>query len=270
MNLTPAALRVFADELLERGDVWGEFILLQTGRPAGTAPSPREQELEQTLAQRLRDAVGRNLVSLVFEQGLLSAVELQVGEGPVTELERLSRLTEARGLRSVTLDALSWSNEPPLTELWASLERHARLPALTELTVRVGANLGNPYIDGPPQVGRTEPLYRAYPGLHRLELHGVAHELGEVVLPELTRFAASELQPSCIPSLVSAHWPRLRELDLSFDFTPAEAEPVFGALLAAKMSPALEVVRIKSPWPEFFAAALPRSPLGQGRRVSTS
>jgi hypothetical protein len=33
------------------------------------------------------------------------------------------------------------------------------------------------------------------------------------------------------------------------------------------MSPFLKRVKVKSPWPDYFRAALPRTPLGRGRIV---
>lgn len=267
MELSPAALRVFADELLEQGDVLGEFILLQTERVAGTAPSPRERELEKLIGDRLKTTVGRNLQSFTFRHGLLDQVNIDAGDGPLTELERLSHRPEARGLRTLVLHALCWDGDPGLGAFFASLSEHPTLPNLREVLVQRGLDLGNPYIDGPATIGFVEPLYRAYPKLEALALHGVGLELGTIELPELRSFSASSLQPSAIPSLVGARWPRLRELTLVFDHTPAEAEPVFGPLLEAPMSPVLERVVIQSPWPEFFRAALPRSPLGRGRRI---
>lgn len=267
MELSPAALRVFADELLERGDVLGEFILLQSERPAATPPSPRERELETLIGDRLKAALGERLQSFTFEHGLLEQVVIDAGDGPLTEVERLSRRPEALGLRTLVLHALCWDADPGLSAFFASLSSHPALPNLSAVLVQRGLDLGHPSIDGPATIGFVEPLYRAYPKLEALALHGVGLELGRIELPELTSFSASNLQPSAIPSLVEARWPKLRELTLVFDATPAEAEPVFGPLLDAPMSPVLERVVIQSPWPEFFRAALPRSPLGRGRHI---
>ena len=73
---------------------------------------------------------------------------------------------------------------------------------------------------------------------------------------------------SAIAPLVSAHWPKLEELELEFGPAGAEeVEPLFGPLMNAPMSSRLKRVKVKSPWPDYFRAALPRKPLGQGRIV---
>jgi len=62
--------------------------------------------------------------------------------------------------------------------------------------------------------------------------------------------------------------PKLEDLEL--EFGPAveeEVQPVFGPLLAAPMSAGLKRVQFKSPWPDYFRAALPHHPLGRGRLV---
>jgi hypothetical protein len=219
------------------------------------------------LEPRLLEAVGTKLRVTKWHFGLINAVELTVDDGPVTELEVLSRRPEGLGLTRLVLDALTWDGGDDLSALWSSLRHSPRFPLLRELVVQVGMNLGNPWIDGPPRIGAVSPLYSAYPKLEVLELHGVEHALGDVVLPELRRFAASGLRPECIPSLVNARWPKLEVLELAFRPAPAESEPVFAALLDAPMSDVLRRVSIKSPWPEFFRAALPRSPLGRGREI---
>ena len=58
-----------------------------------------------------------------------------------------------------------------------------------------------------------------------------------------------------------------RSLEVEFGPAGGEAEPLFGPLLAAPMSSCLKRVKVKSPWPDFFRAALPRTPLGRGRIV---
>ncbi len=267
-HLEPAALRVYADRLLERGDVHGEFITLQcerAGRGEGQ-PGVREEQLRrEVLEPRLRETVGAKLSARRWELGLLSEVALSIDDAPVTELQSLAVRPEGLGVRRIVIDALAWDGGGDLTPMWAALAAGPRFPRLEAIEVQVGLDAGHPWIDGPISIGLVEPLYAAYPALQELELHGVEHHLGQVVLPELRRFAASRLRPETITSLVNAHWPRLEVLELEFGPAPAEPEPVFAALLSTPMSAALQRVRVKSPWPEFFRAALPRSPLGRGR-----
>jgi hypothetical protein len=228
-QLSPTALRVYADRLLERGDVHGEFITLQCERVERGVEeaSVREEQLRRdVLEPRLQHALGSKLRVTKWHLGLISEVELEVNDAEVTELATLAERPEAIGLTSVVLDALAWDGGGDLTPLWASLLRTPRFPSLRELRVRVGADFGNPHIDGPITIGKVAPLYAAYPGLHVLELHGMEHTLGDIVLPELRRFSASELRPECIASLVNASWPKLEELELEFGPAPAESERV--------------------------------------------
>lgn len=269
-NPHAGALRVYADRVLEQGDVHGEFITLQLNRAdRGSEPGAREEALRrEVLEPALRKAVGSSLTACRWEHGFLAAVEFDVDDAPFEALRVLVERPEARLLRRVVLKALRWDGAGDLTPVWESLNHGPRFPRLEALVVEVGLDLGNPHIDGPIVIGAVEPLYRAYPRLRVLELHGIEHVLGKIELPELTHFSASSLSLSTIAPLVSASWPKLEELELEFGPAGAEeVEPLFGPLLAAPMSASLKRVKVKSPWPDYFRAALPRSPLGRGRIV---
>jgi len=268
-NPDPGALRVYADRVLEQGNVHGEFITLQLNRAdRGHAPDDREETLRRdVLEPALKEALGSTLTSCRWEHGFLAEVELEVDDKPLEALRVLVQRAEARLLRRVVLNALRWDGQGDLTPFWASLRQHAKFPRLEALVVNVGLDLGHPHIDGPIVIGQVEPLYAAYPALRVLELHGIEHTLGKIDLPELTHFSASRLTLDAIAPLVSAHWPKLEELELEFGPAGGEVDPVFGPLMAAPMSPCLKRVKVKSPWPEYFRAALPKSPLGMGRIV---
>lgn len=263
------ALRVYADRVLEQGDVHGEFIALQLNRAErGSEPDAREETLRREILEpALREALGRALTACRWEHGFLSAVELEVDDAPFEALSALVQRPEAQLLRRVVLNALRWDGGGDLTPVWAGLAQGPRFPRLEAVVVKVGLDLGNPHIDGPIVIGAVQPLYAAYPALRVLELHGIEHQLGKIDLPELTHFSASRLSLDAIAPLVSARWPKLEELELEFGEAGGEAEPLFGPLLAAPMSQRLKRVRVKSPWPDFFRAALPRTPLGRGRIV---
>lgn len=269
-TLTPEALRVFADRLLEQGDAHGEFITLQCARAKGERPGAREEQLRvDVLEPRLRDALGPNLRVRRWERGLAADVTLDVFDDlPVTELAVLAQRAEGLGVERLHFSTAGRTDGgvgfEDLSVLWRSLETGPRFPHLTELLL--DERTPSP---GPQRIGDLAPLYRAYPGLRVLELHGIDHHLGAIALPELRHFTASLLRPETIASLVHAHWPKLETLELHFGPAPAESEPVFAELLATRMSPTLQRVRIHSPWPEFFRAALPRSPLGRGRLIET-
>jgi hypothetical protein len=268
-NPEPGALRVYADRVLEQGNVHGEFITLQLNRAdQGSEPDGREEALRREVFEpALKEALGASLSSCRWEHGFLAAVEFEVDDAPFVALRTLVERPEARLLRRVVLNALRWDGQGDLTPLWESLSTHARFPRLEALVVNVGLDLGNPHIDGPIVIGAVEPLYAAYPRLRVLELHGIEHALGKIDLPELTHFSASRLSLDAIAPLVSARWPKLEELELEFGPAGGEAEPLFAPLLAAPMSACLKRVKVKSPWPGFFRPALPRSPLGRGRLV---
>ncbi|HEY1088482.1 MAG TPA: hypothetical protein VGE37_12335 [Archangium sp.] len=270
-NPEPGALRVYADHLLEEGDPLGEFISLQLGRAPRSLPTQREEVLrDEVLEPPLRSLLEPSSSGLTchWEQGFLHSVEFDVGDGPLDALQKLEARREAKLLRRVVMRALSWTDGPDsLDALWVSLVKQPRFRHLKELSVERGLDLGNPYIVGPLPIGALEPLYEAYPKLEVLGLSGVGHEFGRIVLPELKRFSAAVLTLGAIDSLVNAYWPRLEELELEFGPAGGEAEPIFGPLLNARMSESLKRVRVTSPWPDFFRAALPRSPLGRGRVV---
>lgn len=268
-NPEAGALRVYADRVLELGNLHGEFITLQLNRAErGSEPDVREEALRrEVLEPALREALGGTLTACRWERGFLAAVEFEVDDAPFEALSALVQRPEARLLRRIVLHALRWDGGGDLSPLWQRFAHGPRFPRLEALVVEVGLDLGNPHIDGPIVIGAVEPLYAAYPRLRVLELHGIEHALGTIALPELTHFSASRLSLDAIAPLVSARWPKLEELELEFGPAGGEAEPLFGPLLAAPMSQCLKRVRVKSPWPDFFRAALPRTPLGRGRIV---
>lgn len=265
-DASPAALRVLADDLLEQGDVHGEFILLQVERAARgeREAGAREKELSEVMLGRLRRELPGVVHDAKWERGFLSSLHLHFdAEPPLAALRDFSKWMPARTLHALTVMGMTGVD---LSAFFVETRR-ITFPALRKFAVLEIESIGRPRQDEWLTLGNIEPLYAAWSGLESLQLSGVGHELGKIVMPKLKTFIAGELQPSAIPSLVAAEWPDLEELNLSFDLTPAEAEPVFGALLEAKMSQVLKRVRIHSPWPEFFKAALPRSPLGKGRVV---
>lgn len=257
----PGALRVYADRLLELGDVRGELITLQLDRAerGDLSPGPRELSLRtEVLEPRLRAALGSGLTTCSWEQGFLAAVELRLDDTTPAVLATLAGRADAQLLHTLTVRAPTAFE---LNPVWKALGHGPRLPSLRALAVESTG-------EGLAAIGDTAPLYRAYPGLQRLALHGLGHELGAIELPELRSFSASRLSIDGIAPLVAARWPKLEELEVEFGPAGAEeAEPLFGPLLAAPMSSVLRRVQVRSPWPDFFRAALPRTPLGRGREV---
>lgn len=258
---TPGLLRVYADLLQEQGDVHGELIALQCAREEhGGAPSLREQALTEAVVLGLSRGLAGAPVEATWRLGFIDSVRLDLRPDQLA-LGVLATRPETRLLRELYL-SLDGHPERELSEWWASFPTLPRLERL-DFAPR------EPYLQLPPYIGVVAPLSRALPSLRSLSLRGTAHQLEGVVLPQLTHFAASRLSASAIPALVNAQWPQLESLELEFGpAQPEEVEPLFGPLLDAPMSAVLKRVQVKSPWPEFFSAALPRSTLGRGRDVS--
>lgn len=264
------ALRVYADQRLERGDLHGELILLQLTRAErDSQPSEREQRLlREVFEPAVRGAVGGRIVqATTWRDGFLHELRLHSEGAPFEGLRELARRPEAALLERIAFDGLQWEGQGSLAALWSALAGGPRFPRLRALEVEEGVDAGNPYIEGPAVIGDVQPLCAAYPGLEVLTLNGVGHHFGQLDLPSLKRFSAATLDVRDVNALATARWPQLEELELQFGDAHGEAEPLFGPLLAARMSPHLRRVRVKSPWPEFFGAALPRAPLGRGRVV---
>lgn len=249
--------RVFADELLERGDPWGEFIHLQCERGSGKQ-SKREYELEwEVLGRRLNAALGPALKHYQWENGFLAGIEFDVSDERFEELRVLPKLPEAQFLRRLIFHGLQFGGAGNMTRTWVQLAEAARLPWLTSVKVDEGLNLGNPEIDGPIEIGDIDPLL------------GSATRFERIDMPVLRRFSAWNLDPSLVPALVRANWPELRVLSLDFlAGTLVSPQSVFAPLLNARMNERLEQVVVTSPWPEWFRQTLPNSPLGRGRTVS--
>jgi len=268
-QLTPAALEVYADQLLERGDVQGEFIHLQCARAASDAPTAREQELEQQLEQRVLAAAGLEhrfqRPALGWRLGVLDSVSLDCDDTLATVATALSRWPGSRALRELTV--VGASHSASLGGL-LRVAPELRFPVLESFTAFSGVGLGGPVRELEIEISGLGPLARAFPRLRRLSLEGLIDgDFGALHFPELREFSAETLAPGAVNWLVKARWPKLETLRLRF-YAPGDGvEPVFGALLDAPMSPVLAKVHLETPWPEYFAAALPRSKLGKGREL---
>src|SRR4051812_44810209 len=102
-NPESGALRVYADRVLEQGNVHGEFIMLQLNRAdRGSEPDLREETLRlDVLEPALKEAVGSPLTSCPWEHGFLAEVVLEVDDKPFEALGVLVKRAEAQLLRRV-------------------------------------------------------------------------------------------------------------------------------------------------------------------------
>jgi hypothetical protein len=261
---SPAALRVLADELLERGDaVHGELIQLQCARGVRDVASAREETLLGVLRKRVRERVGAAFTGDEWRGGFLRKCTLVAQSELSDELVKLSRLSVAARLESVSVRG----DVGGLEALFASAPR-AVFPRLRAFHVMESRVLGGPGGDASLRIGDVEPMYAAWPSLEVLQLDGYGHRLGALVLPRLRQFSAGELSTGQLPALCAAQWPALESLSLTF-LGDASDSSVFEPLLETRFGEALrQVTLISAPWRNWLESRLPRSPLGRGRKLT--
>jgi hypothetical protein len=140
------------------------------------------------------------------------------GEEQIEEVfARLSTDPVMRLVRRIEIVAVSFDGAGDLGPAIRALADLApMLPRLSELVIREGKNVGNPWIEGPIHVGDVTPLYAAYPRLEVLELGGKEYELGELDMPSLRRLALTDLRPTDIATIARGTLPVLAELELFF------------------------------------------------------
>jgi len=175
--------RVYADFLLERGDVRGELISLQLSRRPGAAPTPRETQL---LAQHGKKWLGPLAIVVTwgksysqtrFERGFLSVADFIENPDKKTELiaddpawatvERLQRVWPNVLLAKAPLRALKALDRALHGEVWEALSKRR------EPLNAVSAEIDRPDVD-------MKAVRRVLPKLDTLRLvHRVtsAHEL---------------------------------------------------------------------------------------------
>lgn len=227
-----AVLAVYADALMTRGDRRGELIAVALERARGDRPelARREAELiaieERALEARLdRPAFQR----CAWWRGFLDELEVMyLGDQPFTLLPALAAEPAARLLRRLVFDANEIDGRGDMAPIFAELAALApRFPRLTEVAVVEGADLGDPWIDGPIPIHDVTPLYAGFPALEVLELDGRAPALGDLAAPALRRLRVTDLVADDVTRLAAARLPGLAELDLAFhrlgDVDPATA-----------------------------------------------
>lgn len=272
-------VRVFADWLLQQGHPLGELAVVQLERMRhdSAALAQREAELIANTANPFveqllgRANIGTLAVGLGWRGGLLDVIGLQQpGEGPLADvLARLASDPVLRLVRRIEIEAIEFDGEGDLEPALRTLAALA-LPRLCELVVREGADLGNPWVDGPIRIGDVTPLYAAYPRLAVLELDGKAYELGDLALPSLRRFALGDVRPADIVTVARGKLPALEELELFFGPWRVDGiDAVFRQLFDREM-PRLGVVRIGAEAQlvaQYLVRALPGSQLARHARV---
>jgi hypothetical protein len=265
-------LRIYADQLIERGDPHGELIVVATQRLAIDTPELRRRE-EALISQReaaLTRALARPTPTLFrWRRGFIDTVGFSHGGDERLELALPALAAEpaARLVRRIVIDTVQFDGRGDLGPVFAELARLApTFPRLTELVIEQGPNFGNPWVDGPIDLNDVTPIYAAYPRLEVLELDGDHLELGTVALPSLRRFLATHLRVEDARRIVAAQLPSLVELELAFRYgrVVENVAATFGPLLHREF-PKLEALSLAMPTTEatqWMVRELATSPLG--------
>jgi len=267
-------LRVYADQLIERGDLRGELIVVATERLTRDTPelARRERIRIAEQEQRLAGVLATKLwLSYTWRLGFVDTITCNYhGDERFDVLPGLAAEPAARLLRRIQISAVQLDGDGDMAPILAELARLApRFPRLTELAVHEGANLGNPWIDGPIKINDVTPLYAAFPRLEVLELDGDQTQLGELDLPSVRRFMATGLRVDDTRRLVNARWPRLADLELAFGAQRIDnVAASFGPLLHRDFGPGLVALSFALPpmAMRFVVDELPGSPLARHAR----
>ena len=215
-------VRVYADWLLQHEHPAGELVVTQLERIAHDSEALVNREYElywDRVEPHMKAVLARDHVSeFEWRRGLLHCVTLHHHGGEEVLEETLRRLAaDPCGwlVRRIEIHAVEFDGagdlSPAIRELAA-----LQFPRLAELAFREGANLGNPWIDGPIRVGDVTPLYAAYPRLEVFELGGKQYELGDLELPALKKLVLADMRPSDVATIARARLPALAELELYF------------------------------------------------------
>jgi uncharacterized protein (TIGR02996 family) len=184
--------RVCADHLLERGDPRGEPMAVQCERRIKDSPGLVDLEhalIGHSVNPWMTERLQMRSVSYAWRLGFLEAITFSLhGDEPFEAIPRLAAQPAARLLRRPVISAVQLDGEgdlaPALRELAGAA---AAFPLLADFRVEEGANLGNPWIEGPIALGDFSPLFAGLKELEHLALHGKGHVLGRSRRPSCAR-----------------------------------------------------------------------------------
>ncbi len=264
-------LRVYADQLILRGDPLGELIVVATDRLHRDTPELSRRE-DALIAVRTRElATLGHRGTYRWRRGFVDSASFQHAGDEQIELvfPLLAMRADARLLRRIEIHGLEYDGQGDLGPTFATLARLApHFPRLAEVVVGIDLDLGNPWVDGPLALRDVSPLYAAYPALELLELDGARIELGDIVLPNVRRFQATRLAADDARRIVAAELPRLVDLELGFSRRAVDnVAACFGPLLHREF-PHLEALSLALPTIEaqlWLTCELPDAPIA--RRV---
>lgn len=263
-------LRVYADQLILRGDPLGELIVVASDPRETPELARRKDALIAARTRVITEALGRpRRTELRWRRGFIDAVELQHAGDERLELAlpALADHPEARLLRRIEIESVEYDGRGDLGPVFAELARLApRFPRLTEIAIREGAAIGDPWVDGPIALGNVSVLYAAYPALEILELGGRDAELGAIALPRLCRFVATWLQGPDIRTIVNAQLPALAELEITWRLRRVDNVPALWGPLLHREFPTLQELCLEMGTAEdqaWLIDELPTAPLAR-------
>lgn len=260
-----AGLHAYADQLIERGDPFGELIVVALERSQHDSPelARREAELIAEIQQPLDARI--DVGEIRWRLGFLDAITVHHHfDEPCEVLPVLAAAPHARMLRRIVFEGTSIHDEGDMAPVIAKLAELApRFPRLVELGVHQQIG-GDPFAIRPIDIHDVTPIYTAYPRLEVLELHGHALELGAVELPALRELSLKWIGPEHVRPIVTAAVPRLEHLVLHFDDigTP-NTLATYGPLLFRDFGTQLTSVSLRFPLQvrQTLLVALPTCPL---------
>ncbi|MDQ3367853.1 MAG: TIGR02996 domain-containing protein [Myxococcota bacterium] len=268
-------LRVYADVLLEHGDLRGELIGVQLARLAGDTPElrAREAELVDHVEPELQGALAStSVLKGTWKLGFLDRLMIQqVGDEPIeATLIQLAAQPAARRLRRIAIYAVAMVRGGELAPAITELARLApAFPRLTAIALSIGSG-GSADPDPQGTAGALAPLAQAYPGLEEIALGSRPFQLCDLALPALRHLWIQEVRPGDVAALAAARLPALEELDLWFGAWAVADPAALLEPLLGRVQPALVTLAIGAAPAnvlQHLARAVPGSTLAQRVRV---
>ena len=214
------SLRVYADCLIERGDLRGELIVVQLQRRFADSPelAAREGEVMERLDAALATQLGQPGLACAWHRGFLEAADFT----PVAErtaladtLRQLGTLPSARQLRRIVIRFIEpgWG---PLGSVIAALTKVApQLRMLRELVFTMSPRDDVGISRTPSNFGDLSQLCRAIPKLEVLEVGGADYAtLRDLQVPNLKRLVLEHAPSACLAQTATVWMPVLEELEI--------------------------------------------------------
>ena len=214
-------LRVYADVLIERGDLRGDMIAVQLQRREQDSPAlvARERELAAALDVALAEQLGQPGAAFAWRRGFLEAVDFT----PTREQKQLAdtlyllgTLAVARQLRRIVIRFVEpgWGAFAQLTSMLARIAPQLRgLRELVFTTSPRDDGIAAPHV--PSHLGELVKLCRVIPKLEVLELVGLEYStIRDAELPSLKRLVLEQPRRFGVQTLGHVQMPNVEELEI--------------------------------------------------------